>query len=90
MPNDRREMRRISDGESVGVWMVPEARFELARLAAEDFESTASTVPPLGPSGVPFSRPFRRRQSQLCCGKRVAFGNVTGLEPGQKPAGALF
>ncbi len=29
--------------------VVPEARFELAHLAAEDFESPASTVPPLGP-----------------------------------------
>lgn len=29
--------------------MVPEARLELASLAAEDFESPASTIPPLGP-----------------------------------------
>ena len=31
------------------ILMVPEARLELAHLAAEDFESSASTVPPLGP-----------------------------------------
>ncbi len=30
--------------------LVPEARLELARLAAEDFESPASTIPPLGPA----------------------------------------
>lgn len=29
--------------------VVPEARLELASLAAEDFESPASTIPPLGP-----------------------------------------
>ncbi len=29
--------------------LVPEARLELARLAAADFESAASTIPPLGP-----------------------------------------
>jgi hypothetical protein len=29
--------------------LVPEARLELASLAAEDFESPASTIPPLGP-----------------------------------------
>ncbi len=32
---------------------------------AEDFESPASTVPPLGPPSAGFSRPSRRRQSPL-------------------------
>jgi disulfide bond formation protein DsbB len=70
--------------------MVPEARFELARLAAEDFESTASTVPPLGPSGAAFSRPFGRRQSQLIRIERITGGDVARLQARQKPARALF
>ena len=38
---------------SLSETLVPEARLELAHLAAEDFESSASTIPPLGPaSGV--------------------------------------
>jgi hypothetical protein len=43
--------------ESTGIFecdslLVPEARLELASLAAEDFESPASTIPPLGPPGL--------------------------------------
>lgn len=30
--------------------LVPEARLELARLASEVFETSASTIPPLGPA----------------------------------------
>ena len=40
--------------------MVPEARLELASLAAEDFESPASTIPPLGPPATPL-KPARAR-----------------------------
>ena len=33
--------------------LVPEERLELSRLAAGDFESPASTIPPLGPDSAP-------------------------------------
>lgn len=37
--------------------LVPEARLELAYLAATDFESAASTIPPLGPPPRPLAAP---------------------------------
>ena len=43
--------------------LVPEARLELARLAAEDFESPASTIPPHRHS--PASIPERDAQAAL-------------------------
>ena len=43
LSNQLIQSRRLKNG------VVPEARLELASLAAEDFESPASTIPPLGP-----------------------------------------
>ena len=37
--------------------LVPEARLELARLASEVFETSASTIPPLGPAKQGLSGP---------------------------------
>lgn len=37
--------------------LVPEARLELARLASEVFETSASTIPPLGPARQGLSGP---------------------------------
>jgi hypothetical protein len=70
--------------------MVPEARLELAHLAAEDFESSASTVPPLGPSGDVFSRLRLRRQSQLISAERVAILDQTAFGTTRKPARTLL
>jgi hypothetical protein len=50
--------------------VVPEARLELASLAAEDFESPASTIPPLGPPGFGL--------------EPVRGGVNAGPEPGQR------
>jgi hypothetical protein len=47
-PELRRDSR-FSHVQAYLVAVVPEARLELASLAAEDFESPASTIPPLGP-----------------------------------------
>jgi hypothetical protein len=38
------------DESLIGIMLVPEERFELSHLAAGDFESPASTIPPLGPA----------------------------------------
>lgn len=44
--------------------MVPEAGLEPARLSTVDFESTASTIPPLGQVHMgAFKRPCTMRQS---------------------------
>ena len=37
--------------------LVPEARLELARLASEVFETSASTIPPLGPAPSVYPAP---------------------------------
>ena len=47
--------------------MVPEARVELARLAAEDFESPASTVPPLGPTRLSYPAAGRAVNWRTAC-----------------------
>ena len=60
--------------------MVPEARLELASLAAEDFESPASTIPPLGPPGAGLRHGKRRvnpgSTSKILGGEGVAIGKL--------------
>ncbi len=50
--------------------MVPEAGLEPARLATVDFESTASTIPPLGQVHKwAFKPPHSLRQSRIAAQK---------------------
>jgi hypothetical protein len=75
--------------------MVPEARLELASLAAEDFESPASTIPPLGPPKFPL-KPIAARvnagrlRSEIVGLEGVALGQLARLEPDHEPARALL
>lgn len=73
--------------ESLRGWLVPEARLELANLAAEDFESPASTIPPLGPPevGLPPWSPGVNA-SEIVRREGVAVGQLAGLEPDHEPA----
>ena len=73
--------------------VVPEVGLEPTRLAAGDFESPASTIPPLGPRSAGFNRPPAPRQSEgseVGCRKRVAIGDLAGLQPDGEPALALL
>ena len=73
--------------------VVPEARLELASLAAEDFESPASTIPPLGPlarhlePGVARVNAGQTPGSSKIVGlERVAIGQLARLQPDHEPA----
>lgn len=89
------EISGVTTGESpttrqrpagvAGCPLVPEARLELAYLAAEDFESPASTIPPLGPAaGLSRARLARQRApSAQRRGARPGAGRREGVAIGQ-------
>ena len=80
------------------------ARLELASLAAEDFESSASTIPPLGPTigcsqacaarqparKQPAQRSSNPGASQTVRGKSVAVGHLAGFPADHEPARPLL
>ena len=74
--------------------LVPEARLELASLAAEDFESPASTIPPLGPPGAGLGKtgPLVNvgRTSKIVGLERVAVSQLAGLQTRHEPARTLL
>ena len=70
-------------------WMVPEARLELARLAAADFESAASTIPPLGQRKLRSSAAFPAMASALTRvlqGRRWRMCRRTAIAPDRYPS----
>ena len=66
---------------------MPEARLELARLASEVFETSASTIPPLGPATWGLAARVggvngdRERKSTALQPVTLALGSGTGRAP---------